>query len=115
MSKSARLGAGANPQAGAPAVPAIKAPGVPSDQTQVEDAPGPAPQSDASTLESAKALVKLKIIDWVRQQTRDDPVSLALKMPWITARVAVWEDAKRSGDADAMTKAYTDLLRGIEA
>jgi hypothetical protein len=76
----------------------------------------PGPQtSQGDELERAKALVKLKVIDWVRQQTRDDPVSLALKMPYLQSRLKAWEYAKASGDAGAMTKSYNDLLRGVEA
>jgi hypothetical protein len=81
----------------------------------------PAPASSNSTamsaddLERAKSIAKLKILDWVRQQTRDDPASLALRMPYLQSRLKAWEDAKASGDAGRMTKAYNDLLRGLEA
>jgi hypothetical protein len=51
----------------------------------------------------------------VRQKTRDDPASLALRMPYLQSRLKAWEEAKASGDAGSMTKTYNNLLRGLEA
>ncbi|MBI1213986.1 MAG: hypothetical protein GC190_21195 [Alphaproteobacteria bacterium] len=118
----APAGGEAAPQSGDSDAPAAGMTSVPQTGAQVMATPAPAPENPANPaplgkdqLERAKALAKLKILDWVRQQMRDDPAGLALRMPYMQTRLKAWEDAKASGDAGRMTKTYNDLLRGLEA